>query len=310
MVAPLVAVVGPTGSGKSELALRLAAEFGGEILNCDSLQLYRHFDIGTAKLEPAEWRGIPHHLIDILDPDEVFSAGQYARRARALLAEIAARGRLPVVAGGTGFYLSALLEGLFEGPARNQSLRARLAGRESRRPGSLHKLLARFDPEAARRIHRADRQKLIRALEVCLLTRRPLSALFAAGREPLRGYRVLKLGLNPPRHALYERLDARCHRMFESGLVEEVARIRAMGYADSIKPFESHGYRQALLVLRGELDAAQAVIDAQCNTRHYAKRQWTWFRREPDVAWIDGFGEQPQAQQAALERVRQFLAAG
>jgi len=308
--APLVAVLGPTGSGKSELGLCLAERFGGEIVNCDSLQVYRHFDIGAAKLSPAERRGIPHHLLDALDPDQLFTAGEYARRARPILAQIARRGRLPLVVGGTGLYLRALLDGLFPGPSRDQALRERLAQREARRPGLLHRLLRRWDPEAARRIHPADRPKLVRALEVCLLTRKPLSAWFASGRDPLQGFRVLKLALNPPRAELYRRLDERCARMFAQGLLDEVRRILALGYPDSIKPLEAHGYRQALQVLRGELELPHALYYAQRNTRRYAKRQWTWFRREPGVLWINGFGDQPETQQAAVRRLEAFLTGG
>jgi tRNA dimethylallyltransferase len=304
---PLLVIVGPTGSGKSELALRSAEEFHGEVVNCDSLQLYRHLNIGTAKLLPSERRGVPHHLIDILDPDEVFTAGEYARRARPLLSEIAGRGRLPIVVGGTGLYLHALLEGLFPGPARDEALRARLAAREARRPGSLHRLLSRFDPPAAQRIHASDVQKLIRAVEVCLLTRRPLSSWFAEGRDPLRGFRTLKLGLDPPRQALYQRLDMRCERMFAGGLVEEVRRMLSQGFSPTSKSLESHGYRQALQILRGELDPEQALCYACRNTRRYAKRQWTWFRRDPDTVWISGFGDQPQTQAAAFSLIRDFL---
>ncbi len=305
---PLLVIVGPTGSGKSELALCSAEEFHGEVVNCDSLQLYRHLNIGTAKLLPSERRGVPHHLIDILDPDEVFTAGEYARRARPLLSEIAGRGRLPIVVGGTGLYLRALLEGLFPGPARDEALRARLAAREARRPGSLHRLLSRFDPPAAQRIHASDVQKLIRAVEVCLLTRRPLSSWFAEGHDPLRGFRTLKLGLDPPRQALYRRLDMRCERMFAGGLVEEVRRMLSLGFSPTSKSLESHGYRQALQILRGELDPEQALCYACRNTRHYAKRQWTWFRRDPDIVWMSGFGDQPQTQAAALRLVGDFLA--
>lgn len=305
---PLLVIVGPTGSGKSELALRSAEEFHGEVVNCDSLQLYRHLNIGTAKLLPSERRGVPHHLIDILDPDEVFTAGEYARRARPLLSEIAGRGRLPVVVGGTGLYLRALLEGLFPGPTRDEALRARLAAREARRPGSLHRLLSRFDPPAAQRIHASDVQKLIRAVEVCLLTHRPLSSWFAEGRDPLRGFRTLKLGLDPPRQALYQRLDVRCERMFAGGLVEEVRRMLCLGFSPTSKSLESHGYRQALQILRGELDPEQALCYARRNTRRYAKRQWTWFRRDPDIVWKSGFGDQPQTQVAALRLVGDFLA--
>ena len=304
---PLVAVVGPTGSGKSELALSVAAHFQGEIINCDSLQVYRHFDIGTAKLPEAERRGIPHHLIDIADPDQLFTAGEYARRARETIAEIESRHRLPILAGGTGFYLRALIDGLFEGPTRNQSLRDRLAVREQRRPGSLHRLLRRFDPESAVKIHANDAPKTMRALEVCLLTRRPVSELFRRGRKSLVGHRVLKLGLLPDRDALYRRLDVRCADMFESGLIDEVLSILARGFTGVEKPFESHGYKQALQLIRRELSPRDAVFYAQRNTRQYAKRQITWFRREANLEWLRGFGSDPEIQHEALERVAKFL---
>jgi tRNA dimethylallyltransferase len=306
-LSPVVAIAGPTGSGKSELALRVAGEFGGEVVNCDSLQVYRYFDIGTAKLPVAEQRGIPHHLIDILDPDQVFTAGDYARLARATLADISARGKLPVIAGGTGFYLRALLEGLFRGPARDPELRERLAARERRKPGSLHRLLARFDRQAAARIHRHDVPKVTRALEVCLLTRRPVTELFREGRDALEGYRVLRIALAPDRDQLYRRLDERCRRMFASGLAAEVQSILDRGFPPDAKPFESHGYHQALQMLRGELNGQEALFYAQRNTRQYAKRQMTWFRREPDMEWLKGFGDEQPIQQEALARVRDFL---
>jgi tRNA dimethylallyltransferase len=303
----VVAVAGPTGAGKSELALRVAEQFGGEVVNCDSLQIYRYFDIGTAKLAPAEMRGIPHHLIDVLDPDQVFTAGEYARLGRAALAAISSRGRLPVVAGGTGFYLRALFEGLFRGPARDAALRERLTARERRRPGSLHRLLMRFDAAAAARIHPNDVPKVMRALEVCVLARRPVTEMFREGRDQLEGYRTLKLGLAPDRDRLYRRLDERCRRMFESGLAEEVQRILDKGFPPDVKPFESHGYRQAIQMLRGELNAKEALFYAQRNTRNYAKRQMTWFRKEPDMEWLKGFGEESHIQDEALARVREFL---
>jgi tRNA dimethylallyltransferase len=306
----VIVILGPTGSGKSELALRLAAEFAGEVVNCDSLQIYRYFDIGTAKLPPQERRGVPHHLIDILDPDQLFTAGEYARQARGILAEISARGCVPLVAGGTGFYLRALLDGLFPGPARDQALRDRLAGRERRRPGSLHRLLGRFDPKAAQRIHPNDLPKLTRALEVCLLTRRPVSEMFRQGRDALAGYRILKIGLLPPRQQLYERLDRRTEQMFAAGLIEEVRGILARGFSSSAKPFESHGYRQAMQLLNGELNLKEAIFYAQRNTRHYAKRQMTWFRQERAIEWFSGFGHEPQIQEAVLSRTRDFLKAG
>jgi tRNA dimethylallyltransferase len=304
---PLVVIAGPTGSGKSDLALAVAEMFHGEVVNCDSLQVYRYFDIGTAKLPLAERRCIPHHLIDILDPDELFTAGEYARRARETLAEITARGRIPILAGGTGFYVRALIDGLFDGPSRDPSMRERLSVREQKRPGSLHRLLTRFDSESSRKIHPNDVPKVTRAVEICLLTRRPVSHLFREGRDALTGYRVLKLGLSPDRDELYRRLDLRCQAMFEGGLVEEVQGILGRGFAASCKPFESHGYKQSLQVLNGELTPKEALFYAQRNTRNYAKRQVTWFRRESGMEWLRGFGASQALQDAAIERVRQFL---
>jgi tRNA dimethylallyltransferase len=271
------------------------------------LQVYRHFDIGTAKLPFGERRGIPHHLIDILNPDELFTAGEYARMARESIHAISQRGRLPIVAGGTGFYLRALLDGLFEGPSRDQSLRDRLARREAQRAGSLHRLLTRFDSATARKIHPHDIPKVTRALEVCLLTRRPVSELFQQGRDALCGYRTLKLGLLPDREALYQRLDQRCAAMFENGLVEEVRHILQLGFAAESKPFESHGYKQALQSIRGELNLRDAIFYAQRNTRQYAKRQLTWFRREPGLVWLKGFADTPGIRETALEHVGRFL---
>lgn len=300
---PLVAVAGPTGSGKSDLALILAEHFNGEIVNCDSLQVYRHFDIGTAKLPLAERRQIPHHLIDILNPDELFTAGEYARLARGTIQAISARGRLPILAGGTGFYLRALLDGLFEGPSRDQSLRDRLIRREAKRAGSLHRLLNRFDPHTAQKIHPRDVPKVTRALEVCLLTNRPVSELFREGRDALRGYRTVKLGLLPDRDALYEKVDRRCAAMFELGLVDEVRHILDLGFSPHVKPFESVGYKQALQFVNGELNLRDAIFYAQRNTRQYAKRQLTWFRREPEMVWLNGFADTPGIREKALELV-------
>jgi tRNA dimethylallyltransferase len=306
-LSPLIAVVGPTGSGKSDLALSIAAAHGGEVVNSDSIQLYRYFDVGSAKLSLSERQNIPHHLIDVLDPDQEFSAGEYARLARQALAGITARGTLPVVVGGTGFYLRALLEGLFPGPGRDQAVRDRLAARETSRPGSLHRLLTRFDPPTAARIHPTDVQKLIRAVEVRLLTRRPPSELYAAGRDALQGYRILKIGVDPPRQALYSHLDERCRRMFEQGLVQEVRHILALGYPPTSKPFESLGYRQALQLVEGQLTPEQALLDTQQATRRYAKRQWTWFRRDPELQWFPGFGHDDSVQVQVLQRIASFL---
>lgn len=299
----LVAVAGPTGSGKSSFSLALAEAFDGEIVNCDSLQVYRWFDIGTAKLTEGERRGIPHHLMDVLNPQEVFTAGEYARRAGAVIEEIAARGKLPVVTGGTGFYLKALLEGLSPAPRRDEELRTRLA-----RPPSevLHRLLRRWDPAAAQRIHANDRNKLIRAVEVCLLARRPLTEVQREARRPLQGFRVLKIGLDPPRAELRSAIDARVQEMFASGLVEEVRGILARGCTGAEKPFEAIGYRQALAVVRGALGVAEAIESTQIETRQYAKRQMTWFRRDQDVRWLHGFGHRPETRQSGVRLVHEW----
>jgi tRNA dimethylallyltransferase len=289
---PLIAIVGPTGSGKSSLAIELACEFSGEIVNCDSLQLYRGFDVGTAKTPEATRRGVPHHLFDVLDDYRVaHSAGDYARLARAAIAEIASRGRVPIVVGGTGFYLRALLDGLPDLPGRDEVLRARLSAREKRRVGSLHRLLSRLEPASAGRIHANDVQKLIRALEVRMLTRDALPRPESAA--PLTGYSVLKIGLDPDRAQLFARLDARVHAMFSSGLVEEVRGLLASGASGDEKPFESLGYKQALAYVREQMTLEEAIASTQIETRQYAKRQWTWFRRDAEVKWLRGFGVDP-----------------
>ena len=285
----LATVVGPTGSGKSALALALAEQFGGEIVNCDSLQLYRGFDIGTAKTTPGARRGIPHHLFDVLTPQESYSAGEYAREARKVIAEIAGRGRLPIVVGGTGFYLRALLEGLPVLPERDDRLRERLLDRERRRPASLHRLLMRMEPGAAARIHTNDVQKTIRALEVRLLTRQALPP--PAEAHALEGYAVIKLGLDPDRVGLQQRLENRTRAMFAHGLLEEVQGLLAAGATGSEKPFEALGYKQVLLHLRGEIALKQAIESTIVETRQYAKRQRTWFRRDPEIHWLHGYGD-------------------
>ncbi|MGD0297443.1 MAG: tRNA (adenosine(37)-N6)-dimethylallyltransferase MiaA [Bryobacteraceae bacterium] len=305
---PLPIVLGPTGSGKSELAIHIALGIGGEIVNCDSLQVYRRFDIGTAKVPDAARRGVPHHLIDIIEPGQLFTAGDYAQLARAALGEIAARGRVPIVVGGTGFYLRALLAGLSEGPVRNPALRDRLERRERKRPLSLHRILSRLDPTAAARMHANDTKKIIRALEVRLLEGRPISELFSRGRDPLTGFHPIKIGLNPPRALLNQRLDTRTVCIFEAGLVEEVRALLLSGLPRDAKPFESLGYKQALQVLEGRLTSDQAIESTQLETRRYAKRQATWFRTEPDVRWLEGFGDNPdvQAQALAIARETEF----
>ena len=286
----------------------MALEFGGEVVNCDSLQFYRGLDIGTAKMPVSERAGVPHHLLDFLRPDEVFTAGAYSQLARPLLAEIAKRGRLPVVCGGSGFYLRALLDGLFEGPTGDPVLRERLAKIELRRPGQLHRCLQRLDPLSAQRIAAADVNKLIRAVEVCLLESRALSEVQAErGRTALTGFRSLLLGLDPPRTALYTKINSRVEQMFANGLLDEVQALFAAGYDARTKAFEAVGYRQAARHLTGDVDLAAAIADTQQRTRNYAKRQWTWFRRDPRVQWLSGFGTDRVTQCIASEHLHAFL---
>lgn len=274
---PLICIVGPTGAGKSELAIRMAESLDGEIVNCDSLQIYKGFDIGTAKVPLKERRGIPHHLIDVTEPQNVFTAGEYSRRAREMIADITSRGKTPIVAGGTGFYLRALLDGLSPLPQRSQELRERL--KRARRPP--HELLRRLDRRAAERIHPNDTPKLTRALEVRILTGKRTCA--QEPPDPLRGYAIRKIGIFPQRQELYAKLDRRCVWMFENGLIEEVKELLASGVPASVKPFESLGYRQALAVVQGRMDLAAAIADTQQATRNYAKRQITWFRHETGI---------------------------
>ena len=300
----LAVVLGPTGSGKSELGLRLGEELGGEIVNCDSVQIYKRFRIGTAKLSEADRRGIPHHLIDVAEPSEIFTAGDYAREAERVLREIAARGRIPIIVGGTGFYLRALLLGLSPGPKRDDLLRDSLLRREHRRPGALHRILGRIDPSSAARIHANDRNKTLRALEVRLIGGRSMSAMFADNREPLIGFRPVKIGLNPKRDLLYRKLDSRTNAIFERGLVQEVQDLLASGIASKVKPFESLGYAQALRVVQGIITEEQAIESTKLETRRYAKRQMTWFRREADVHWLEGLGDEAAVQEQALTIIR------
>jgi tRNA dimethylallyltransferase len=279
----------------------LAGEFGGEIVNCDSLQLYRGFDIGTAKTPEAQREGIRHHMIDVLDPAEGYSAGDYARSARAIIAQVSARGRLPIVAGGTGFYLRALLDGLPKLPEKDDAVRRRIVARETRRPGSMHRILRRLDSAAAARIHPNDIHKLIRALEVRLLTGAPAPARERS--DALLGYATLKLGLNPDRKVLHEVLDARAREMFHSGLLAEVRGMIAAGCSGDEKPFESLGYHQAVEHLRGGLTLEQAIASTQIETRQYAKRQWTWFRRDAEIVWLNGFGSSAEV----IEKARELM---
>jgi tRNA dimethylallyltransferase len=299
-----VLLLGPTGSGKTALSLQLGERFGGEIVSCDSVAVYRGMDLGTAKPTVAERERLPHHLIDVADLDQPFTAGEYSRQARTALREIAARGRLPIVTGGTGLYLRALTEGLFAGPARHEELRVRLQQSRIRYgAGWLHRLLRRIDPASAARIHSNDAAKLIRAIEVCLAVRKPLSEVLA--RDPLTGFRLLRIGLNPPRQALYELLNRRCAAIFAAGIVEETRGL--LERYGPVKALDSLGYRQGLAVLAGTLSVVVAVEAAQQGHRNYAKRQMTWFRREPEVHWIAGFGDEPEVLRTAAELVQKNL---
>ena len=299
-----VLLLGPTGSGKTALSLELGERFDGEIVSCDSVAVYRGMDVGTAKPTPQERARLPHHLIDVADPDQPFTAGEYSRQARAALWEIASHGRLPIVTGGTGLYLRSLTEGLFAGPERQHELRARLErSRTKHGEGWLHRLLARLDPASAARIHTNDTPKLIRAIEVCLAERKPLSQLLT--RDPLTGFRLLRIGLNPPRQALYGRLNCRCAEIFATGLVEEARSL--LDRYGTVKALDSLGYRQAMAVLAGAMSVEAAIEAAQQGHRNYAKRQLTWFRREPEVHWIAGFGDEPETLRAAAELVKNNL---
>jgi tRNA dimethylallyltransferase len=303
----LVVVLGPTASGKTALSLALAERFEGEIVNCDSVAMYREFEIGTAKPDAAERARAPHHLLDFVEPTGYITAGEYARRARRVLQEIKQRGRLPVVVGGTGLYLRALLDGLSPGPQRSQELRERLREKVERKGTShLHRVLRRMDREAAEQIHANDLPKLIRAIEVCLGSRRKMTEMWKHGRDALRGFRILRIGLNPERDALYGRINERARRMFKAGLVEETQRLLAK-YGESAQPLGSLGYKQAVQLVRGEMDEASALQAAQQAHRNYAKRQMTWFRREPEVKWLAGFGDEGAIQQEAGALVEDSL---
>jgi tRNA dimethylallyltransferase len=297
-------VLGPTASGKTQLSLALAERFHGEIVNCDSVAMYREFDIGTAKPTLAERARAPHYLLDCVEPTSHVTAGDYTRQARQVLDEIKGRGGLPIIVGGTGLYLRALLEGLFPGPQRSEELRQRLRDRAAARGSSyLHRILRHLDRSAAEKIHANDTPKLIRAIEVCLASRQKMTELWQQqGREPLRGFRILRLGLDPDRQPLYDRINRRAQQMFEAGLVAETQRL-VERYGDAAGPLSSLGYRQASQVLRGEITLEQALQAAQQAHRNYAKRQMTWFRREPEVHWLRGFGDDPQVQKGAADWV-------
>jgi tRNA dimethylallyltransferase len=303
-LARLVVILGPTASGKSALGIRLAQELSGEILVCDSTQVYRHFDIGTAKVLPVERQGIPHHLADLIEPHEVFTAGQYRQRALTVLEGLRQRSKLPILTAGTGLYLRALLEGLADAPTRSEELRERLRTRAKRHgAASLHRLLARLDPEAARRIAPRDTQKIIRAIEIRILSGKRVGDIHRSGRSPLDGYEVRKIGLLPPRTQLYARIDARVESMMAAGWGAEVQELISLGIT-AAKPFQFIGYSELRRQIENKRDPEEVTGAIQQATRRFAKRQITWFRKELGVRWLTGFGDDPDVVSAALKLVQ------
>jgi len=302
--ARLIVILGPTASGKSALGIELAKRLSGEILVCDSTQVYRHFDIGTAKVARRDWHGIAHHLVDLVEPDEVFTAGDYRRHALLALDDLRRRAKLPILTAGTGLYLRALLEGLADAPTRSEELRERLRRSAKKRgPTHLHKILARLDPESAARIAPRDTQKIIRAIEMRILGGKPVGEIFGAGRATLEGYAITKIGLSPPRPTLYARIDARVEAMLAAGWLDEVRALVSSGIREDAKPFQFIGYSDLRAHLEGRITLAVAVTNIQRSTRRFAKRQLTWFRREPDVHWLESFGDDPEAISAALDLI-------
>jgi tRNA dimethylallyltransferase len=306
----VLAIVGPTATGKTALALDLATAFGGEIVSCDSTAVYRGIDIGTDKPRVEERRGLPHHLIDVVGPAEVYSAARYARDAAAAIRSITARGRLPVLVGGTGFYYQALVRGLFPGPERDEALRARLDRVAARRGvEALHRWLTRIDAESAARIQSRDQKRLVRALEVYLLTGRPLTAHFVDTASPIAGAEILPLGLTLPRDTLRARVAARVEAQFARGVVAEVERLLAEGVPASAHAFSGLVYRQVMEMRRGVRGlAATRDLIVQQNMR-YARRQLIWFRREANVRWFEGAGESSAVRDRAREATEAFLGA-
>ncbi len=306
---PLIVLVGPTASGKTSLALHLAQKFNGEIVSCDSVAVYREMEIGTAKPSREERIMIPHHLIDVVSPDEGCTAGDYSRLAREALRGIVERGHLPIVAGGTGLYLRALIDGLFPAPPPPAGLRERLRAIAAKRGATyLHRILMRLDKTAAAAIHSNDVPKVVRAIEVSLAAKEPLTTQWEKGRDALTGFQIMRLGLDPPRARLYERINQRAAEMFDRGLVEETG-LLVERYGYDCRPLTSLGYAEAVAVLRGQLTRDEAIAQARQGHRNYAKRQGTWFRREPDMHWLKGCGGDAEIVTEATRLVTKWIAA-
>ena len=300
-----VAILGPTATGKSTLGLAVAERFHGEIVNCDSTAVYRGFDIGTDKLPLDQRRGIPHHLIDIADPTEEYTAAQFARDASTAIRSILSRQRLPIVVGGTGFYYRALTRGLFPGPGRDAELRGRLEAIAARRgPERLHRLLQRVDHESGRRIQLRDVKRTVRALEVYFLTGRPLTEHFADTEPPLPDIEFIAVAIRLPAVAISARVTHRVDEQFDRGLLDEIRGLLRRGVPESARPFAGLVYRQALEHLHGVRDEAATRALISQENRRYARRQLIWFRKEPNLTWFDGPGESP----ATVARVLDFLA--
>jgi tRNA dimethylallyltransferase len=301
-LAPVMVILGPTASGKSSLAIWLAEKLSGEVLVCDSTQVYKYFDIGTAKVALSEQHGIAHHLVDLCEPEQIFTAGEYRRRALQVLEEVTQRKKLPILTAGTGLYLRALLEGLSDAPERSEELRTRLREKAERRgPEHLHRVLARLDPASASRIASRDTQKVIRAIEMRILAKKPVGEIHGEGRRSLEGYAVKKIGLSPPREDLYARIEERTKSMIRDRWLDEVRRLVSKGISPDAKPFQFIGYSELRSHLNGQLTLESAAQKIQQSTRQFAKRQLTWFRKEPAVHWLSGFGDDPQIAAAALE---------
>jgi tRNA dimethylallyltransferase len=299
-------IVGPTASGKSELGIQIALALGGEIINLDSVQVYRGIYIATAKVPPEEQRGVPHHLIDIVDPTEKFTAGDYAEIAARTIRDVEGRGSMAILVGGTGFYLRALVEPLFESPKTDTRLRDRLTRlRDRRGPQHLHRMLGRLDPGAAVEISPRNWSRTMRALEVYFQTGSPISEIQRERPAPPEfAARIRVIALRPPREALYARINDRASRMFESGLIEEIESLIASGVPPHAKAFQAHGYRRVVEYLEGRRSREDALNQMRLDTRHYAKRQLTWWRAWPGVKWIDDFGDDPAAFAEAMKALR------
>ena len=305
---PLIVIVGATASGKSSLALHLAETFDGEIVSCDSVAVYREMEIGTAKPGFEDRARIPHHMVDVFSPDESCTAGDYSRLGREALTGICERGHVPIVAGGTGLYLRALIDGLFPAPPQQPGLREELrAYAAAQGSDRLHQKLAELDAAAAAAIHANDVSKVVRAIEVSMAADRPMTQQWEQGRDAIAGYRILRLGLEPGRDRLYERINQRAAEMFDRGLVEETERL-VERYGYECRPFTSLGYAEAVAVLRGELTREEAVTHAQQAHRNYAKRQGTWFRRDKEVHWLQGAGGDDRVISSAISMLKDLLA--